>query len=997
MTDNTSKKVNYEDFLKIYPPLTEKVDPATYKTFNKYFKKKEKKEDKKDEKNNSNEKKAKSKRKESTIDKKEEIEEENHIHFNHKVNIIGEEDDEWYLINKGIELQNKKRKRTNDIKVALELFLNQSDIISKLTKYFQQFEVDSLSTPEPPKSKNPQPQPPPQHNNNFDSTSILPKVTSLIKNKEAQEKIITKIRGITSKLTDTVKILKFKENEYIIKMFEIGEQCYFLVSGRLTVLKPVEHKNVKITYEEYFRYIITLYHNKEFELIEQLIELNRKQVNLHYLDNVLTFIKAYFIVKLNKDIANNKEIDLDYINEKFKEFYFTYDDYGLKESEIQYQISQIKYNNKNNNKNNKNTLTKEINSYLLSVFQPSFDDSFIMNKCKFLFDTRHEKESPGFSLLKYEIFINLFPGAFFGETALENTSKKRNASIRTEEDCIILSLNNETYGNLISDDSKKIKSLDVSFICNNFFFGNISPILFNKYYFPFFKAITKKKGEILYQQGREMTSIFLLKEGEVKFEIYCSVLDVYNLIKSLVYAIEKNNHLFKINEKEIKNIKDTYLNDSFYFNLRNKNDAFNEQLKLKKKILVYTCETFEIFGLIEYFLETNYNTTCYVNSLGAKLMEIQNFDLEKIINGEKLILTPYYQTVFNKILSQIKRLNNIKEDYIKQFEFKIREKIYDENISMNYFIKGQVGISKPYVREKIKIKPLYSDSNNSVSYKKDSDIKKSKNFDKNKNIRSSYVNNIPLINNDKVRKSKAYNLFIKTNNISDTNQTKKKYKSKDYKKNNMYNINIVKEENKMPTLYSSKNNESSSIKVKKNDPASNTIVNCGRKFLSLKQIKNKIRNYSNDMYDFNNFKTNEEKSQKKDENKEVIQTSFTKNDFGLSQSNFRYDLLSTGSKFKVFSKEKFNPYISYGSFGINMKKLGPNTSPTLSDRVSFWKSKQIHNFEEIKKFNARKKLMNTVFVNPIETKMRGSNTFINHKNLYNNTFLLSQTRNLRDY
>jgi hypothetical protein len=146
-----------------------------------------------------------------------------------------------------------------------------------------------------------------------------------------------------------------------------------------------------------------------------------------------------------------------------------------------------------------------------------------------------------------------------------------------------LSLNNETYGNLISDDSKKIKSLDVSFICNNFFFGNISPILFNKYYFPFFKAITKKKGEILYQQGREMTSIFLLKEGEVKFELFCSVLDVYNLIKSLVYAIEKNNHLFKINEKEIKNIKDTYLNDSFYFNLRNKNDAFNEQLKLKKK------------------------------------------------------------------------------------------------------------------------------------------------------------------------------------------------------------------------------------------------------------------------------------------------------------------------------------------------------------------------------------------------------------------------------
>ena len=41
--------------------------------------------------------------------------------------------------------------------------------------------------------------------------------------------------------------------------------------------------------------------------------------------------------------------------------------------------------------------------------------------------------------------------------------------------------------------------------------------------------------------------------------------------------------------------------------------------------------------------------------------------------------------------------------------------------------------------------------------------------------------------------------------------------------------------------------------------------------------------------------------------------------------------------------------------------------------------------------------MNTMFVKPIETKMRGSNTFINKKNIYNNTFLLSQTRNFRDY
>ena len=46
MADN-SKKVEFEDFLKIYPPLSAKVDKSNYKTFNNFFKKKKKKKKKK--------------------------------------------------------------------------------------------------------------------------------------------------------------------------------------------------------------------------------------------------------------------------------------------------------------------------------------------------------------------------------------------------------------------------------------------------------------------------------------------------------------------------------------------------------------------------------------------------------------------------------------------------------------------------------------------------------------------------------------------------------------------------------------------------------------------------------------------------------------------------------------------------------------------------------------------------------------------------------------
>ena len=116
----------------------------------------------------------------------------------------------------------------------------------------------------------------------------------------------------------------------------------------------------------------------------------------------------------------------------------------MKRADIVYQISQIKYTSSPK----KTKINSLIKNYLLSIFKPTVDDVFIMNQYRFLFD---KESSQGCSLFKYEVFICLFPGAFFGETALENKNKKRNASIRTEEECIILSLNNDAYRNLLSD------------------------------------------------------------------------------------------------------------------------------------------------------------------------------------------------------------------------------------------------------------------------------------------------------------------------------------------------------------------------------------------------------------------------------------------------------------------------------------------------------------------------------------------------------------------
>ena len=112
MADN-SKKVEFEDFLKIYPPLTPKVDKSNYKTFNNFFKKKEKKEENKNDQKNDEEENnldTKNAQKKNEIDAIEEKDETKNDTDRSKNKDTSSEED-WYLVDKGISLQNKKKKK----------------------------------------------------------------------------------------------------------------------------------------------------------------------------------------------------------------------------------------------------------------------------------------------------------------------------------------------------------------------------------------------------------------------------------------------------------------------------------------------------------------------------------------------------------------------------------------------------------------------------------------------------------------------------------------------------------------------------------------------------------------------------------------------------------------------------------------------------------------------------------------------------------------------
>ena len=131
-------------------------------------------------------------------------------------------------------MQKRNLKRTHDVKKALEIFFENSELIQKVSKNYG---INSNINP--------------------------------LKDKNVNEKIRDRIRKFISNLADNVLIEQYEKDKFIIRKNDIGKDCYFLLSGRVSILKPVEYKYLKITYEEYLKYLLNLRNNNEKNYLKQ--------------------------------------------------------------------------------------------------------------------------------------------------------------------------------------------------------------------------------------------------------------------------------------------------------------------------------------------------------------------------------------------------------------------------------------------------------------------------------------------------------------------------------------------------------------------------------------------------------------------------------------------------------------------------------------------------------------------------------------------------------
>lgn len=766
------------------------------------------------------------------------------------------ENEDLFLINKGIELQKRGLKLSNDIKRALELFFNKSELIQKLSKNLAIMndiqEIDK--------------------NDNYKN-----KKNEKDKRNTSEINIHYKIKNLISKLTENVIFEKYEKNKFIIRMDDIGKDCYFLISGRLSILKPVEYKHIEISYDFYFKYLLNLLDKNEHGIFKKVLELNRHFITIHDEESLIDLVKFYIKNKISiySNISYNifekekpEDLSLEKIELFLNEYKMNFESFGLSRKQVNFDINAIITDPENKNKN----IQFRINSYFREIFKPSRQSQILLSPYNFLFDKKNYYSDDNINntinyvtLLKYEIFMILEPGAFFGEMSLENEVKKRNASIRTEEDCILVSLNNELYENILLDDNKKLKILQINFICNHFFFNNISPILFTKYYYPMFKFIIKKKEEIVYKQETPCNSLFLLKEGVIKYDMNTSIVDIHELINYLINSLQGDKYL-KLDNDYIRALKAKYLINNSLVTFKNNNIILKEKINKKYKFELSTSNSYECLGIHEFFLKIGHISTCSVISKKAKFFEISKDSLNKIISIEKEIVPDYYQLVLNKILAMIKRLFNIENICLKQIQEKINTNFFDINDTVfftNLRINNGVNVidnNNLNLTEEKKNINIYNHRtiNNkeetiltkefeNFGHIEDSIIKnnnysqiKLKNEQKNLKLMvdmKNYDNNNSFRSSSRIKDSKRikFNKSIKKVKDNSDSKTKKNENNKlwDLKKNNSI---IIREK---------KNHEirlknSNSFRINSNKYSPKTLINIGNSYFSLPKLKRKL-------------------------------------------------------------------------------------------------------------------------------------------------------------
>ena len=468
--------------------------------------------------------------------------------------------------------------------------------------------------------------------------------------------------------------------EIVFKIGDVGDKFYFILKGKANILKIKEIQNIYMSTMEYLNYCIFLIKSNENYLFQEVIQKNYNILQITSAEEVLSLYKIAFkksvYDKVNQHIIYSNNL----LEEYFKAFNQKYTNFDLDNNKLEVLEA--------NKAKKLSGSYREWQNYILKKFELSTSELVSYEPYEQIIKDRKKKKIICFV---YESFLFLGPGLFFGDSALDSDMNLRNATIRAEEDTYFGCLRSNDYLNMIAPKRRYEKMKEISFLYNNFFFQNINPHIFERNYFHRFYLKQYSRGTVLYEFGQIPKNILLIKEGQIRFDLKCSIIEIHKLIHFLYNKILKNDIFSKlptskkklILSPEITSKIHKYLKEPKLERLKMQTDEFVKEMNKIRIFHMSLLIGVEAVGLEEIFMNIPYLMKATV----MKNVKCYEFSVEQIYNllkeGKKIRFTFALNSI-KKILSLMERLQGIKKNCVEMNNARYNlknEKIFENSFS----------------------------------------------------------------------------------------------------------------------------------------------------------------------------------------------------------------------------------------------------------------------------------------------------------------------------
>ena len=741
----------------------------------------------------------------------------------------------------------------------------------------------------------------------LDKQKMQNTITRLIFNSELINKLegdLEKKETLNSSINIFIKNLIFRHFEKDSILYRTGEEdnnFYFVIKGRISALKP-KRINKEISLDDYILYLIQLKQKQEMFLLNKTLKLNNNSVPIKSINDIKKINTIIFKKRLELLInSENSEMlsDNNDLESFFKEYYQDFNYYNISKKDLKKFLSL-------RGKILSGVLNREWDDYILERCKLSTDENLFFEP----FEAVFKENKHNFLCYTYEYNEEYINSDYFGDFSLDEDKVIRNETVRFEEDTTIAFIGVEEYIDIISPQKKIEKKNDIMRLNNSFCFKEISERIFKRNYYDMFIKKHCSKNSIIFNPDTKSNSLIFIKKGKLALELNCSIIDLQNLLKLIFdklndIPLQFDSYQKKILSKEqLKGLEFRYLSDPIFFNMKSHDKLFKIELEKKRYFQISLFSDFEVVGLEEVYLQIPHYAKAIV--IGEKFIfnELSISKFNTILKNEmRLIKESYVQVSINRILSLMKRLNDIKENCIGMAKLRTNidssnvEKIPKEiNVEYNFDISNKRKLNINNNRTTIPQINLANKSTNNNNKTEENNIKAFYKKNKiNSTKRKTKLNSAHYVKSAKKMRNKKLTLEINENN-------KERAKSGKFEEN--LNKNEEEDENK---------------KIKKK--TSNIII-VGNRKINIKHLRREINEINLITETDENIKTV----------KKTIDNLFDQKESNLLEHNYQFDYENQKS-ININSNRKKN---------ISFKKpTKENLSIQITDNEIFQKQRNI--------------------------------------------------------